>query len=294
MTLDQLVPVLMQASLGLIVVGLGLQAAPGDLTYLFRRPALLIRSVLSMNVVTPLIAAGIAAGFHLAPELEVALVLLAVSPVPPVLPAKQVKAGGSSSYAIGLLAFSAVLAIVAVPVSIAAISRAFGVPVSVPASLIARVVGTSVLAPLLAGALVRLIAPGAAVRLARPLSRIGSLMLGILALAVVAGSWRKLAGALGQFTVVAVVAFVLLSLLVGHLLGGPEPDDRTVLALSTSSRHPGVALAVAGTIAGGLPGVASTAATATVMLAFLVALVVTGPYTKWRTKVATAPPIREA
>jgi BASS family bile acid:Na+ symporter len=293
MSLAQLVPVLMQASLGLVVVGLGLQTEPGDLTYLLRRPALLLRSVLSMNVVTPLLAAAIAAGFHLAPELEVALVLLAVSPVPPVLPTKQAKAGGNSSYAIGLLACSAVLAIVAVPISIAAIGRAFGVPVRVPASLIARVVGTSVLAPLLAGVLVRRIAPGAATRISRPVSAIGSAMLGVLALVVVAASWRKLAGAMGQFTVVAVVAFVLVSLLVGHALGGPEADDRTVLALSTASRHPGVALAVAGAIAAGLPAVAATGVTATVMLAFLVGLLVTGPYTKWR-RVASAAPTRGA
>jgi len=32
---------------------------------------------------------------------------------------------------------------------------------------------------------------------------------------------------------------------VGHLLGGPRPDERQVLALTTSSRHPGVAFVVA-------------------------------------------------
>ncbi len=29
-----------------------------------------------------------------------------------------------------------------------------------------------------------------------------------------------------------------------HLLGGPDPDDRTALALATASRHPGVALLI--------------------------------------------------
>lgn len=34
-------------------------------------------------------------------------------------------------------------------------------------------------------------------------------------------------------------------MMVGHPLGGPDLEDRTVLALSTASRHPGVAMAVA-------------------------------------------------
>ena len=290
MTLAQLIPVLLQVSVGLVVIGLGLETTPGDLTYLLRRPSLLLRSVLAMNVVAPLVAAGIAAGLHLEPALEVALVLLAVSPVPPVLPKKQVKAGGSSSYAIGLLAFSAVLAIVAVPVSVAVIGRAFGVPLHVPAMLIARVVGSSVLAPLFVGALVLRLAPGAAKRLSKPLSRIGTMLLGVLALVVLAGSWRGLTGAMGGFAVVAVVGFVLVSLFVGHVLGGPDEDDRTVLGLATASRHPGVALSIAGAVAGDRPEVS-----AAVMLAFLVSLVVTGPYAKRQTRAtASAPPARGA
>jgi BASS family bile acid:Na+ symporter len=35
--------------------------------------------------------------------------------------------------------------------------------------------------------------------------------------------------------------------MVGHVLGGPEPDQATVLALSTACRHPAIALAIAST-----------------------------------------------
>ena len=285
MTLAQLVPILLQVSLGLVVFSLGLQTAPGDLTYLFRRPALLVRSVLSMNVATPLLAAGLAAGLSLRPEVEAALILLAVSPVPPILPAKQVKAGGNESYAVGLLALSAVIAIGAVPLTIEGIARGLGHAVSVPASLIARVVGLSVLGPLVAGALFARLGGGFASRAAKPLSAVGTVMLVALALVVLAGSWHALTGAAGHFTVVAVAAFVLVSLVVGHVLGGPDEDDRTVLALATASRHPGVALAVAGAIAQDRQAVS-----AAVMLAFLVGVIATGPYAKWRKRTRAAAP----
>jgi BASS family bile acid:Na+ symporter len=45
--------------------------------------------------------------------------------------------------------------------------------------------------------------------------------------------------------VAAFVVFGLVGLAAGHLLGGPGPAERVVLALTTASRHPGVALAIA-------------------------------------------------
>jgi len=279
MTPAQLVPALMQVSLALVVIALGLRTAPGDLTYLVRRPGLLLRSVIAMNVVTPLVAAALAAWLKLKPEVEVALVLLAVSPVPPVLPGKQVKAGGNESYAIGLLVISAVLSIGTVPLSIALIGRAFGLDTHVPASLIARVVIVSVLGPLLTGALVRGLAPGFASKIAKALSAVASAVLGVLLVVGLGASWRSLLGATGEFTVIVVVGFVFLSLVAGHVLGGPDEGDRTVLALSTACRHPGVALAVASAVAENKSAISSA-----ILLAFVVGIVATGPYAKWRAR----------
>jgi BASS family bile acid:Na+ symporter len=41
------------------------------------------------------------------------------------------------------------------------------------------------------------------------------------------------------------VAFVAIGLAVGDFLGGPNPEDSIVLALSTACRHPAIALSVA-------------------------------------------------
>ena len=41
------------------------------------------------------------------------------------------------------------------------------------------------------------------------------------------------------------ITVVVVGLAAGHWLGGPEDGDRRVLALSTASRHPAIALAVA-------------------------------------------------
>jgi BASS family bile acid:Na+ symporter len=90
-------------------------------------------------------------------------------------------------------------------------------------------------------------------------------------------AWPKLAAQVGDFTIVAIVLLTVCGLLVGHALGGPDPGDRTVLALSTATRHPGVAVAVARASAPDDPTVV-----AAVFLAFLVGMLVTVPYVKWR------------
>jgi BASS family bile acid:Na+ symporter len=82
---------------------------------------------------------------------------------------------------------------------------------------------------------------------------------------------------IGNFTLVAIAVIVLVGLLVGHLLGGPDPRDRTALALSTASRHPGVAAGVAMAV---MPDDRSVLAA--VLFAFLVAVIVTTFYGKWR------------
>jgi predicted Na+-dependent transporter len=279
MDLAHLILLVLQLSIGLIVACVAMRASPGDLRYLLSRPSLLIRSLLAMNVLTPILAVAIAASCKLNPQLEVALILLAVSPVPPVLPGKQGKAGGSVSYAVGLLMIAALLAIVTVPLSVNLIGRFFGRDVSVPMPLIAKVVGMSVILPLILGTIVRRSAPSFAARFAEPISKVGTILLLLGVVPFVFKSWHAIVGQIGNFTLVAIVLFVVASLLVGHLLGGPDPDDRTVLGLATATRHPGVAMTIAGAI--GAPE-NRPAVTGALLLTVLVSAIVTGFYVKWR------------
>src|SRR5438477_12359498 len=101
MTLAQFIPLAINASMFVIVFVLGLNATLEDAIYLFRRPVLFFRSILSMNIVMLVLAVAVALIFDLTPAIKIALVTLAVSPVPPLLPGKQTKAGGSAAYAIG-------------------------------------------------------------------------------------------------------------------------------------------------------------------------------------------------
>src|SRR4051812_42680345 len=128
MTIQTLIVLAIQLSLVLLVLSIGLGTTVGDVTYLFRRPRLLVRSLLSMNVVMPLFAVVLAKSFDLTPVVKAALVLLAVSPLPPIFPRKASKAGGGFSYTIGLLVVATLVSIVFIPLALALLQRAFDLP----------------------------------------------------------------------------------------------------------------------------------------------------------------------
>jgi BASS family bile acid:Na+ symporter len=283
MNVAKLIVLVLQISIALIVCSIALRAGPGSLGYLFRRPSLLLRSLLSMNIVMPCVAVAMAQLFHLRPEIETTLILLSVSPVPPVLPGKQGKAGGNVSYGVGLLMFAALFSIVAIPVLVAVIGKVFGADIHVPAAAIAKVVAISVLIPLVVGMIVARVAPAFAARIAKPVNLISLLVAVIGLVPVFVLMWPAIMALIGDFTLVALIVFTVIGLVVGTLLGGPDPEDRTVLGLSTAVRHPGVAVAIAGAVTEDKKPII-----AAVLLAALVAAIVTAPYVKMRKKKAGA------
>src|SRR5688572_8164080 len=118
MTLAKLIPLLLNVSIMLSVFAIGLKATLSDATFLFRRPALLLRALLAMNVFTPVFALLVGLAFELNPAVKIALAALSVSPTPPILPNKALRAGGREQYTIGLLVAMAALSIILVPVTL--------------------------------------------------------------------------------------------------------------------------------------------------------------------------------
>ena len=233
----------LSASIIMIVFSLGLQATPQDATYLFRHPRRFLRSLLAMVVVMPVFAGILVYALALPPAVEVTLIVLSVSPVPPILPRKA--AGETRSYALGLLVAAAVTSILFVPVAVELFGRVFGGPARMSPVSIARIVATTIVVPLGAGLALRSAWDGIARRLAPPLSRVAILLLIASLLPVLFTQASAAIGLIGDGTLLAMTAFATAGCAMGALLGGPEPAHRGVLALSTASRHPGVAMAIA-------------------------------------------------
>jgi bile acid:Na+ symporter, BASS family len=247
MDLKQLTMLALQISIVSTVFAFGLKASGKDILYLIQRPGLLARSLLAVLVIMPLVALGLDRMFDFPLPVEVILVALAISPVPPLLPMKETKAGGDISYGLGLMVVLAVVSIVAVPVILALLGLILGRPLAMTPGAIAGVIIKTIVMPLAAGLIVRAVAPQFADRLANVVMFIVKVLLPVAVLAVLAGALSAIWALIGGGTVLALVIFTLAGLVIGHVLGGPDPGQSTVLALSTACRHPAIAFAIAAT-----------------------------------------------
>jgi len=245
MSLQTLILFVLKASILLNVFAIGLKAGVHDATYMFRRPGKLAKALLAMNILMPLFAVAFVLAFHLKHAVEVALVALAVSPVPPILPRKLRKAGATESDTIGLLVAVGILAIVFVPAAMEILERVFHVPLRMTFASVAALVFITIILPLALGIAVHTLAPVAADRLVNPIAKIASIALLLCAVVILFSGAPAIWELTGNGTLVAIAAFVLVGLLIGHFVGGPKPENRTGLALATASRHPGIAIALA-------------------------------------------------
>jgi bile acid:Na+ symporter, BASS family len=237
----------LKASIMLAVFAIGLRATFADMTFLFRHPGLLARSLLSMDVLMPLLALLIGVSFDLHPAVKITLVAIAVSPIPPILPKKVMKAGGQEDYTIGLLVAIALLSIIVIPITMEIFERILSISLVMPPKSVAIVVLTTILLPLTIGIIVRKIAQTFADRIARPVRIFAMVLLILCALPILIGSGRAVLSLVGNGTILCLASFALIGCIIGHLLGGPEPNNRLVLAIATASRHPAIALAIAHT-----------------------------------------------
>lgn len=264
-------------SIVLIVYSLGARTTLDDALYLFRRPALLTRSMLAIYVIVPCFAVALCLAFPLPPHARFALIALAVSPVPPNLPLKQMKMGGESRFAIGLVVAAALFAIVLTPLLLGLAANLLGSTARISPAAVAKPLLMSIALPLAVGMLVKRFLPGFADASYAYALKLGTLMLLAGAVAILAGQFRTVSTLVGDGTILAIAGTVLVGLVAGHFLGSGSDGDRAALALAAATRHPGVAIAIA---TFNFPDEMQVAMS-TILLFFLVNLVVTLPYVRW-------------
>jgi bile acid:Na+ symporter, BASS family len=244
--------------------------------------------LLSMFVVMPLLALSMARTFELVPAVKIALVAFALSPVPPLMPRQAMKVSGAADYTIGLLVAASLLSIVIIPLAMQLLERTSERHLSMSSVEIAKQMSLGILAPLAAGMAVRRLTPAGAGRIARPMSTAATVVLGVCLIPVFVASRHALASLVGNGAVLAVAVLVGSGLAVGHWLGGADRDRRSVLAIATSLRHPGIAIAMAHR---NFPE--EKLAGAAVLLCLLVGAIMAVPYRWWASPKRGGHAIRE-
>jgi BASS family bile acid:Na+ symporter len=259
MTLDQLINALVTVTLVEMMATIGLGVSFADLVGVARDWRLVARAALANYVCVPAATVGLLLLFGAEPMLAVGFLILAACPGAPYGPPFARLARGNVAVAVGLMLIlagsSAVLAPVLLYLLLPLVSG--GAPLKVD---LAGIVGTLLLTqvlPLCVGLAVRHWRPLLADRLQKP-GTLASKVLNLATVCVILVAHSDLLTEIRPRGIVGMLALLVASWAAGWLLGGPGPDTRKAMTLTTSLRNVGVGLVIA---SGAFAGTAAVTAT---------------------------------
>jgi bile acid:Na+ symporter, BASS family len=226
------------------VLSMGLRTPIGDLSYFGARPWLLFKSLLSVDLLVPLIAIAVIIIVMPAKPTSIGLLLLAASPAAPLVINNISKAGGRLDYAVSLQVALASLAIVTTPITLFLLSSATNLQLGVSSLAVARQVGISILVPIIAGIAIRWLFPALAGQIIRPLEVLSQIVFVLVFILVILFTYRLLL-MLDIRSYLAIALMTVGSLIAGHLLASRFPEEKTTLAIESASRNSGLALLIA-------------------------------------------------
>jgi BASS family bile acid:Na+ symporter len=248
----------------------GLQAPPSGTKRLWERPPELIRALLAVMVLVPLWVLLLVKVLPLPMVVRGGMLIAALSVgIGPVAGMKKlVGTTPHASDALDLNLVVLILSIVFVPLAFGVFAAAMGRDLHLGYWPVAKVVLGRALVPLLLGIAAVRAAPAFAVKAGPLLAKIvdGGVLL-LLAI-VIATRWREMA-AVGALGWLACLLATIGSAIIGHLVGGPDPETRAVDAVAATMRFPALALTLAAAVPQGKRAMPAVAAY--VVVALLVA-----------------------
>lgn len=204
---------------------------------------LILLSLLANFILVPLFVYGLLQVVPLSESVKIGFTILSVAAGPPVLPKLAQLVHGNLAYAAGLMMLMMGLTAIYMPFALAIALQ----DVHVSPWQIAKSLLTLMLIPLAIGLLIRAKNEAIATTL-QPLMRQisnATLIIGLTTSLVL--QFSSLVTMVRTGAIVAIGGFILVSLGLGYLLGGPDTDTRRTLAVGTAQRNIAAALLVAGT-----------------------------------------------
>ncbi len=218
--------------------------------WLWRRPKLLGRSLLVILILVPVLAAillELLAPNDVFARAGIMISILAIGIGPPDL-MKRAQEPTTVRYEVGLNETLMVLAILYLPLAMDIHGAAFHHQFRVSSWAVTKIVLGQALLPFVAGLAVARALPE---KVETPLERYGGSFVKLAMLVVVVFAlviaWRPLIG-LGPFVWLTCAVVAMIAILIGHALGGPQPEARSVLAAFSAMRFPGLALLIVSSV----------------------------------------------
>ena len=227
-----------------LMLAIGVNLSFQEMISLWRRPGLLLRSLLAVIVLVPLVVLLLIRWLDLPPSVATGLAALAAAPGAPLTHKRSRMAGGSPTYSASLQLTLALLAVLITPLTLAIFHSLFEIQTEgVRVFEVARQVAIVQFLPVSLGLLVQRIGPKLAAVIGHPLNVVANILFLTLVILALIPGFRMIVH-LGGLPLLAIVIMVLVSLTIGHILGGPIEDERSALAVASIARNIGLALLI--------------------------------------------------
>jgi BASS family bile acid:Na+ symporter len=232
-----------QITLFLLMLSIGLKEGWENLTRLWKQPNLLIRCLIAAFVLVPLAAMAIDALLPLDRSARLGIGAMAICPGAPMLYRKLATKTTNSALAGSFQVTVSLFAILLVPAWVLILNALYLGDNPASVAIIAKQIATVQLIPISIGIVIRQWLPNLADDWLALVDKLSSfLLLGVLVIVLVI-ALPKMAE-IGLVTTVGVVLFIAATIIIGHYLGGPDPETRISIALGNSTRNAGLALAL--------------------------------------------------
>ena len=200
----------------------------------------MVRALLGNFVLVPLLAYLILLVIPLEESLGIGLIVLACAAGAPFLPKLVQGAKGDIAFGVGLMVLLMVVTIFYLPLVLPLLLEGVEVdPWEIAQSLI-----VTMLIPLVIGLFMKAHSPDTSERWKPAMDKISSVTLLIILVVGIGMNASNIIGLIGSGGLLAVLIFIIGSLLIGFLLGGRESQIRSVMGLGTAQRNVAAAIVV--------------------------------------------------
>jgi BASS family bile acid:Na+ symporter len=228
-----------------LMLGVGLQSDRAHLATVLKNYSLLGRALLANVVIVPFFGVILARTFQLDDYIATGFLLMAIAPgVPFVALAGGRKKGGSLSLAETLSIILPAVSIVTIPLTAEWVLPAHELA-ELPIRQFVMTLVVFQLLPLLAGIYISFRSPQLAEALAKPQGLFFIVSLLVLLIFLSPELVKSVATVYGTRGILAMVIIVVLSIVTGWLLGGPDLKFRRTLGIGTALRNVGSCAVIA-------------------------------------------------
>jgi BASS family bile acid:Na+ symporter len=223
------------------MLAMGMSLTIAQIIQPLKNTRLVALALLANFVLVPLLAYGIILLIPLEQSLQIGLAVLATAAGAPFLPKLVQGAKGNIALSVGLMVLLMVVTIVYIPIVLPLLLQGVQVnPWDIAQSLIVLM-----LIPLAIGLLMKSHSSESAAHWQPVMNKISSLSILILLVVGLGLNASNILNLIGTGALLALLFFIIGSLIIGFILGGRDPGIRSVMGLGTAQRNVSAAIVVA-------------------------------------------------